>query len=112
MGYILHRNTWHWGQKDTIVVANGRGLCCVSVENGDATGAWLSDLIVHEPSRGCGIGRYLLQLAENHAREMGAKYLRLWTNPNDWPFEWYKRNKFVPLNHIEDGLIVMEKELA
>lgn len=108
----IHHNVCNWGVKDTIVIADGRALCELSIDNDDMENAWLTDVIVWEPARGNGLGRELLQLAERHAREMGAKAILLWADVKGWPIDWYKRHGFVECDKIQDGLIVMKKDLA
>ena len=111
MATIIHKNNWRWGRGDIIVISDGRGLCTVSVENDNPAVAYLSGVSVWEPVRGYGLGNDLLNKAKEHAREMGAKKLVLWVDPNDWPFEWYKRNGFIECKNHVDGLVQMEKEL-
>lgn len=111
MGVIIHKNIWHWGQKITIVIASGRALCCVSVENDDLSVAYLHDLIVHTSIRRRGYGRRLLTLGERRARLMNCKKLVLWADPTEWMIEWYKRNGFVENGLRSDGLVNLEKNL-
>lgn len=111
MGVIIHKNIWHWGQQITIVIASGRALCFVSVENDDLAVAYLHNLIVHTSIRRRGYGRRLLILGERRARLMGCKKLVLWADPNDWMIEWYKRNGFVEIGERSDGLVNLEKDL-
>lgn len=111
MGVIIHKNIWHWGQKITIVIASGRALCCVSVENDDLSVAYLHDLIVHTSIRRRGYGRRLLMLGERRARLMNCKKLVLWADPNEWMIDWYKRNGFVESGLRSDGLVNLEKNL-
>jgi len=109
---IIHENKWPWGRKDTIVIADGRALCQLSVENDNPDVAHLSDLIVWESSRGYGYGNDLLSEAKEHAREMGAKQLRLWADPKSWVVEWYKRRGFEPYCVFEDGMIGLSFDLV
>lgn len=111
MRVIYHKNNWHWGQQITIVIASGRALCSVSVENDDCSVAYLHNLIVHSSIRHLGYGRTLLTLAIRRARLMKCKKLVLWADPNDWPFEWYKRNGFIECGKRSDGLVNMELNL-
>ena len=108
---IVHRNIWNWGRSDTIILAEGRAFCHVSIENDVPGAAWLSGVSVYEPSRGKGLGNHLLQAAEENARERGAKTICLWANLNDWPIEWYKRKGYVfsRLN-VEGGHMALLKK--
>ena len=111
MRVIYHKNNWPWGQQTIIVIASGRAMCSVSVENDDYSVAYLHNIIVHPSIRRRGYGRELLTLAQRRARLMKCTKLVLWADPNDWPFEWYKRNGFVVCDKRDDGLVNMEKEL-
>ena len=109
---IIHTNFWHWGRKDTIIIAGGRAMCELSVEYENPNVAYLSDLIVYVSSRGRGLGRQLLQLATERAKRIGAKRIVLWSDVDDWPIEWYKRNGFVEYQrHSDNGLAMLQKIL-
>ena len=109
MNAIIHKNNWRWGRGDIIVIADGRGLCTVSVEDENRAVAYLSGVSVCESSRRMGLGNELLELSKQHAREMGAKMLCLWADPEQWVVDWYKRHGFMQENVYEDetvGLMV------
>lgn len=105
MTKYIHQNTWSWGRKDTIVIANGQALCQLSIEDENPTVAYLSELIVREPARGRGLGNDLLNIAKEHAREMGAKTLCLYVDPKQWMIEWYKRHGFTQQRAFDDGMV-------
>lgn len=111
MGYILHQNKWSWGRAETIVVAEGFGLCRVSVEDEDKSVAWLTNLIVFDAMRRQGLGNRLLDIAIMRAAKMGAKILRLWVEEkNSWQREWYERRGFV-LTDKDFDEVVLEMDL-
>ena len=108
---FIHQNVWSWGRKDTIVIADGRALCQLSIENENPSVAHLSDVIVWEPSRGYGLGNHLLAKAKEHAREMGAHLLCLWAYPDGWVIDWYKRHGFRQHCVYDDGMIGLTFDL-
>ena len=111
MAQYIHTNYWHWGRKDTIVLANGRALCELSIEYENPAVAHLSDVIVYESARGYGLGNELLRMAKEHAREMGAKMLCLWAAPDGWVIEWYKRHGFRQRCVYDDGMVGLTFDL-
>lgn len=112
MAKYTHTNVWRWGRKDTIVIADGRALCQLSIETDNPAVAHLSDLIVYESARGYGLGDDLLRMAKEHAREMGAKVLFLLADPEQWMIDWYKRKGFVENMLYPDGMVGLTFELA
>ena len=111
MGTIIHKNIWPWGRKDTIVIADGRALCQLSIETENKFVAHLSDLIVVESARGAGLGNELLEQAKKHASEMGAKMLCLWADPKQWVIEWYERHGFKRQIVYDDGMVGLTIDL-
>lgn len=111
MAKYIHHNIWHWGRKDTIVIADGRALCQISIEDENPAVAHLSDVIVLESARGYGLGNNLLSAAKEHAREMGAKMLCLWTDPEQWMIHWYERHGFVQRCVYDDGMVGLTFDL-
>lgn len=111
MGIIIHKNIWRWGRGDIIVIANGRGLCSVSIEDDNPAVAHLSGVSVCESSRRMGLGNELLELSKQHAREMGAKMLCLWAGPEQWVVEWYKRHGFKQQIVYDDGMVGLTFDL-
>ena len=111
MGVIIHQNVWRWGRGDIIVIANGRGLCTVSVEDENLAVAHLSGVSVLESARGYGLGNDLLSAAKEHAREMGAKMLCLLADPEQWVVDWYKRHGFTQQCVYDDGMVGLTFDL-
>ena len=111
MAKYIHRNIWNWGRGDIIVIADGRALCTVSVEDENPAVAYLSDVSVCESSRRMGFGNELLELSKEHAREMGAKMLCLWADPEQWMVEWYKRHGFKQQRVYDDGMVGLTFDL-
>lgn len=111
MAKYIHRNIWSWGRENTIVIADGRALCQLSVEDANASVAYLSNVIVLESARNCGLGNDLLEAAKEHAREMGAKMLWLWADPEQWVVEWYKRHGFKQQCVYDDGMVGLTFDL-
>jgi len=108
---VIHVNQWPWGRKDTIVIANGYALCELSIEKNNPSVAYLSDVIVLQLARGRGYGNQLLDLAKKHAREMGAKMLCLWADPEQWVVDWYKRHGFIQQCVYDDGMVGLTFDL-
>ena len=111
MNTYIHENFWIWGRQDAIVIADGAAFCFLSVEDDNPAVAHLSNVSVHELDRRKGYGDELLNLAKDHAREMGAKMLALWVDPNIWMFEWYKRRGFKHVMTYDDGMAGMTFDL-
>lgn len=111
MAKYIHRNIWRWGRKDTIVIADGRALCQLSVEDENPAVAHLSGVSVCESSRRMGLGNELLELSKQHAREMGAKMLCLWADPEQWMVDWYKRHGFKQQCVYDDVMIGLTFDL-
>lgn len=61
-------------------------------DDGKLEYALISDLFVHDHCRGKGIGRRLLQLAEDHARASGAEWLRVGVLSGNRPAETLYRS--------------------
>ena len=111
MSTIIHKNIWRWGRSDIIIIADGCGLCTVSVEDDNPAVAYLSGVSVCESSRRMGLGNELLELSKQHAKEMGAKMLRLWADPEQWVTDWYKRHGFAQQCMYDDGMIGLTFDL-
>ena len=108
---IIHKNIWHWGRGDIIVIADGRGLCTVSVEDDNPAVAYLPDVSVCESSRRMGFGNELLELSKQHAREMGTKMLCLGADPEQGTVDWYKRHGFTQQCVYDDGMVGLTFDL-
>ena len=104
---MIHQNVWPYGRKDTIVLAHGKALCHLSVDDECPNIAYLTDVIVHESIRGRNYGNKLLKLAIEHAREMGADELRLWARKEWWVRDWYGRKGFKKLITTDEGWVQM-----
>jgi diamine N-acetyltransferase len=57
-------------------------------------GAWIDELFVEDDYRGQGIGSQLLDLAEDFARQQGARTLHLEVNHGNRAIELYRRRGF------------------
>ena len=111
---IIHRNRWYWGEAAYIVVDGGLGFCKVTIDDTDVEDgiAWLGDVSVHTSARGQGLGNELLTEAEHLAVQMGAKYLYLWADPDNWPIKWYIRHGFeMGRLMTKDGMPVLVKAI-
>lgn len=119
INYVIHKNKWLWGESWIIVTTDGCGLVTVSFEkdmfSGDEPASVLSGLSVVSEKRQSGLGRALVEAAENVARERGAKLMILWADKNDWVINWYKRLGYVesdyPREQDEEDLQELEKRL-
>lgn len=111
LGKVVHRNTWHWGRAHVIVLDKGRALCQLSVEHGNPSVAWLSNVIVHESVRGRGLGTQLLREVDAEAKRMGVDDIYLWTYLDGWPLDWYKRHGY-EFSHLDlEDNVVLRKRL-
>ena len=105
------------GRTSYVVADGGRAIVLVSML--DTKGEWngvatLHDLVVHESRRKKGLGRRLVRIAEDVARDMGADTLRLAVEPGTWMEAWYFRLGFNETGFtIVGGLTftVMEKNI-
>lgn len=115
MNKVYHRNTPAYGRTTAIVLKDGYAYVMVSVMNDSPEVAIIHDLCVHKDKRGEGLGRMLLEEAEKEAGEMGAKTIRLSTEPGSWLEEWYMRHGYRQLGVKEidqAGLnMILEKEI-
>lgn len=109
---FIHQNTWIWGRTETIVVKDGAGICSVSIDNDDYSVAWIHGLSVLPAFRGQGLGRQLLETAQQQAEIMGAKVIFLKAIPDSFAAGWYYREGFRQEYAEEDtGLLIMSKAL-
>ena len=111
MAKYIHSNIWSWGRKDTIILADGQAFCQLSIQNDFPSVAYLTDVVVYKKARRCGLGNVLLRIAIQQAKEMGANTLCLYSVPDRWVVEWYKRNGFVEYDVYTDGTIGMALNL-
>ena len=105
------------GRTSYVVADGGRAIVLVSML--DTKGEWngvatLHDLVVHESRRKKGLGRRLVRIAEDVARDMGADTLRLAVEPGTWMEAWYFRLGFNETGFVTAGdytYNVMEKNI-
>lgn len=90
---IIHDNIWKWGRALTIVLAGGKAMCRVSIDNEDGR-AWLDNVIVHESIRNQNYGTRLLGHAYQEAKKLGCDALWLFVDGPEWVQEWYERNGY------------------
>lgn len=105
------------GRTSYVVADGGRAIVLVSMlaTQGEWKGvATMHDLVVHESRRKKGLGRRLVRIAEDVARDMGADTFRLAVEPGTWMEAWYFRLGFNETGFtIVGGLTftVMEKNI-
>lgn len=102
------------GRTSYVVADGGRAIVLVSIQDDERSVATMHDLVVHESRRKIGIGRRLVRIAEDVARDMGADTLRLAVEPGTWTEAWYFRLGFNETGFtIVGGLTfnVMEKNI-
>lgn len=107
---VIHDNTWFWGRAKTIVLAEGKAMCRVAVDNSDNR-CWLENLTVHPSIRRKSYGTELMEIAEAEARKMGCKEIYLLVDAPAWTQKWYERRGYTVHHHEDDGLPVMVKKL-
>lgn len=110
----IHSNKELWGISETLVTDDGMGMCTVSIYRHNPKGAWISNLGVFHTARRKGLGRNLLDLAIERAKERGADQVSLMVAPGKrWTIDWYIREGFKPQPQDvdEDGYIVMTKKI-
>jgi ribosomal protein S18 acetylase RimI-like enzyme len=107
-----HRNNWPCGKSTLINTHGGAASVKVMMENRSVM-ADIVNITVVPNKRGKGWGRELLSLAEEEARNMGAKMVQLSSvEGNDFTLDWYKRAGYEVSHH--DGFIhcvVLRKSL-
>ena len=114
MNKVIHRNDAFYGKTSTIILADGYACVMVSVMDETPEVAVIHDLIVHSTRRGEGLGRALLESAEEEAKEMGAEIAALSAKPGSWLEEWYTRHGFHPTDDKDTdnyGNIILRKAL-
>ena len=109
---IVHENVWHYGNAATIVLAEGKALCHVSVDKEKPNEAFLSNLIVHETVRNQGLGNQLLAEAEKYAKEHGLSTMFLQTYTDAWCYEWYRRHGYEIFKAKYNNMIYLMKKLT
>lgn len=102
------------GRTSYVVADGGRAIVLVSIQDDDRSVATMHDLVVHESRRKKGLGRRLVRIAEDVARDMGADTLRLAVEPGTWTEAWYFRIGFNEAGFVVAGgytFNVMEKNI-
>ena len=108
---FVHANRWWWGVSVDIILKDGAGMVEVSFDNEMPSTCYVKGLSVLESERRNGIGRSLLLLCEDIARQEGKGFIELSVEKgNDWLLEWYRRMGFRILR-IEDHVFDMIKIL-
>jgi len=109
--YHVHANTWRWGATYSIIRKDGAGMVEVQFDCEMPETVCVKGLSVLEYKRKQGIGRELLWLCEDVAKQSGMAFLRLSVEKgNEWLFEWYKRQGFHIL-YIDDHVFELIKTL-
>lgn len=90
MKILKHKNSWVWGKSTIIVLEDGLGIVTISFENDNPDEATITGLSVHESARRRGLGTELVRLAEEEARDNGAKRVVLFSDENTFTYKWYQ----------------------
>ncbi len=88
---VIHRNKWFWCSSEYIIYDGGKGVVSVQYQDDYPDMATLSCLSVLPSERTMGIGRKLVEFAEEEARKNGRKKMELGAERNSWLVSWYQR---------------------
>lgn len=109
--YFVHGNSWWWGVSYSIIRKDGTGMVEVQFDRKMPETVYVKGLSVLHDKRRQGIGKELLSLCEDIAKQDGKAFIRLSVEiENEWLFEWYKRLGFHIL-YQEDHVFEMIKAL-
>lgn len=107
----IHRNTYKWGESETIIVENGDGFIKIQYDNNFPEDGLIESLSVISGKRRMGMGKLLLKAAELKITEKGKKYARLYVEKDTWLVDWYLRNGYNIDGEIDEIYFDMIKEL-
>lgn len=110
--YVYHNAHWHWGDTIKIITNDGRGTIRVSFDKEWPCAATIDSFSVVETARNKGIGKQLLEQAEQAAKDYDThiKYVLLDAEKNSWVVDWYKRCGYEVIKET-DNYYTMEKTL-
>lgn len=110
--FIYHNAHWYWGDTIKIITNDGRGTIRVSFDKEWPCAATIDSFSVVETARNKGIGKQLLEKAEQAAKDYDnhIKYVLLDAEKNSWVVDWYKRCGYEVIKET-DNCYTMEKTL-
>lgn len=104
------KERWWWGWSEHLIAPGG--TMEIQYDDDFPGWGWLCGLVVVKEERKKGIGRALMEKAEELIRESGKTVMRLGIEKDRlWIIEWYKRLGFSVLDMDSERLVYMEKRL-
>ena len=94
---MTHFNNWGSFSTETIIIEGGKGMVSIDYYVGAENTAFIHDLSVVEEARSKGLGRQLMQLAIEAAKQRGYNAVELNYNSKvtpHWVGDWYSRIGF------------------
>lgn len=107
MAYLIHENTWPWGQSITIMTEDAAGMVQISLETDHPGGAYLKGVSVIPSRRRQGIAKRMLHYALELCRSRGVTYVELDAEPDAHVLHLYESFGFKPFPANEYGQIPM-----
>lgn len=93
---LIHDNLSWFGRTKTIVYKQGLAIVELEYDNAEPRSAEISRLLVHETTRGKGIGNELLKIAEEIARQDGKQSITIYADKTHPDITlWYADNNYV-----------------
>ena len=111
MNKIIHHNKWHWGESYNIILNNGNGIVRFSIDNTDSSNGYIDGLSVVEKERNKGLGDILLNECEDLSKKLKLEKLYIFSEKNNFTFDWYKRKGFIKDKYKSKYLYRMYKKL-
>ena len=110
--FVYHNSHWYWGDTIKIITNDGKGTIRVSFDKELPCAATIDSFSVVETARNKGIGKQLLEKAEQAAKDYdnNIKYVLLDAEKNSWVVDWYKRCGYEVIKET-DNYYTMEKTL-
>lgn len=93
--FVIHKNTWTWGESNIIITSDGTGTVTVQFFNDETDLAYITGLSVYSKARNNGLGKTLLHKAEKIAKEReGIKRIKICCDKNTFVYDWYVREGY------------------
>lgn len=107
--YFVHSNVWWWGVSYNIICKDGSGIVELQFDKKRPSSCYVTGLSVEDSCRENGIGRMLLELCFDLARQEGKKFIELNVEYEpQWLAEWYVRMGFSVLYREDDTMCMIK----
>ena len=101
--FVIHKNTWTWGESNIIIASDGTGTVTVQFFNDETNLAYITGLSVYHKARNKGLGKQLLHKAETIAKEReGITNIKICCDKTDFVYNWYIRE-----GYTDTGIILL-----